>query len=183
MPSYLWSEMAQEWLPAEQVLSARHNSEPDNRSDLPFPYIRGDLKPYVSPITGKIIEGRAARREDLARSGCREVDPSEYKPIYKNYEFCQAKRLPYMGADVPPPMTRDEKEWAKEKRAKAKAIEDTGVRAADFFVERVMFFLGATEAVKVFHPEFASAHQAKAGPPFIAKFGLNVVKIDGKLAI
>ena len=123
MTSYLWSDTAEEWLPAEQVLAARHNSEPDNRSDLPFPYIRGDLPAYTSPITGKIIEGRAARREDLARSGCREVDPSEYKPIYKNYEFCQAKRLPYMGADVPPPMTRDEKEWAKEKRAKAKAAE------------------------------------------------------------
>ena len=81
------------------------------------------MKPYVSPVTGKVIEGRAARREDLARTGCREVDPSEYKPVYKNYEFCQTRRLPYEGSDVPPPMTKDEKMWAKEKRAKAKAAE------------------------------------------------------------
>lgn len=123
MPRYLWSETAQDWLPAEQVMRSRHNSEPEKRSKIGFPYIRGDLKPYVSPVTGKVIEGRAARREDLARSGCREVDPSEYKPVYRNYEFCQRHRLPYMGSDVPPPMTKDEKAWAKEKRAKYKAAE------------------------------------------------------------
>jgi hypothetical protein len=92
-------------------------------SSLPMPYVRGDIKPYTSPITGKTIEGRAARREDLARSGCREVDPSEYKPVYKDYAFCQKRRLPYMGDAIPPPMTKDEKEWAKEKRFKTKLAE------------------------------------------------------------
>jgi hypothetical protein len=59
----------------------------------------------------------------LARSGCREIDPSEFKPIYKNYEFCQKRRLPYMGGDVPPPMSRDEKAEAKWKRAPARKAE------------------------------------------------------------
>ena len=137
MSAYLWSDTAEDWLPADQVLAARHNSEPNKRSDLPFPYIRGDLPPYRSPVTGKIIEGRAARREDLARTGCREVDPSEYKPVYKNYEFCQKHRLPYMGADVPPPMTKDEKMAAKERRAKAKAAEKAATSGKEQPVEYV----------------------------------------------
>ena len=41
------------------------------------PMIRSDLAGYRSPVTGLWVEGRRARREDLARSGCREVDPSE----------------------------------------------------------------------------------------------------------
>lgn len=95
--------------------------------EIVMPYIRSDLPGYVSPVTGKWIEGRAARREDLAKTGCREVDPSEHKPIYQNYEFCQKHRKPYMGGDVPPPMSKDEKMYAKEKKQKLKAAE----KAAD----------------------------------------------------
>lgn len=40
-------------------------------------YIAPDLPEYTSPITGKPVCGRKQRREDLKRSGCREVDPSE----------------------------------------------------------------------------------------------------------
>lgn len=35
------------------------------------PYIQGDLPGYASPIDGKWIEGRRARREDLKRSNSR----------------------------------------------------------------------------------------------------------------
>lgn len=42
---------------------------------------------YVSPITGKEITDRGERREDLKRSGCREVEPSEFKAEYKNERF------------------------------------------------------------------------------------------------
>lgn len=51
------------------------------------PAVRSDLPAYVSPVTRQVIEGRAARREDLARTGCREVDPSEYRPQYQNRRF------------------------------------------------------------------------------------------------
>lgn len=40
-------------------------------------HIVSDLPEYRSPVTGLPIDGRAARREDLKRHGCREVDPSE----------------------------------------------------------------------------------------------------------
>jgi hypothetical protein len=36
-----------------------------------------DLPGYESPVTGKWIEGRAARREDLKRSGCRPYEEGE----------------------------------------------------------------------------------------------------------
>jgi hypothetical protein len=45
----------------------------------PTVYIMRDLPEYRSPVTGLPVDGRAARREDLARAGCREVDPSEIK--------------------------------------------------------------------------------------------------------
>jgi len=35
------------------------------------PAVHADLPGYESPVTGKWIEGRSARREDLLRSGCR----------------------------------------------------------------------------------------------------------------
>lgn len=48
-----------------------------------------DLPEYISPITGKPVDGRAARREELKRSGCREVDPSEFRVEYKNKRFIE----------------------------------------------------------------------------------------------
>lgn len=54
-------------------------------------YVMDDLRGYQSPVTLKMVEGRTQRREDLIRSGCREVDPSErnYQPerVYKEIEF------------------------------------------------------------------------------------------------
>ena len=35
------------------------------------PIVIGDLPSYQSPIDGRWIDGRVARREDLARSNCR----------------------------------------------------------------------------------------------------------------
>lgn len=35
------------------------------------PIVHGDLPGYQSPVTGKWIEGRTARRDDLARNNCR----------------------------------------------------------------------------------------------------------------
>lgn len=44
-----------------------------------LPYIASDIKPYRSVASGRMIDGRAAQREDLKRTGCRLVDPTEYK--------------------------------------------------------------------------------------------------------
>jgi hypothetical protein len=124
MPSYVMDPTTLELVDKATYYATKAARTPSKAADgLPTPYVRGDLPAYVSPITGKPIEGRAARREDLARSGCREVDPSECKPTYRNYEFCQDRRLPYLNDAVPPPMTKDEKAWSREKKQKAKAQE------------------------------------------------------------
>lgn len=46
--------------------------------------VRGDLPAYQSPLGNYWVDGRRARREDLARNNCREVDPSEFKPSWRS---------------------------------------------------------------------------------------------------
>jgi len=41
------------------------------------PAVFGDLPGYESPITGEWVEGRRARRNDLARHGCRPYEGRE----------------------------------------------------------------------------------------------------------
>jgi hypothetical protein len=41
------------------------------------PMVVPDLPGYESPVTGKWVEGRAARREDLKRTGCRPYEGRE----------------------------------------------------------------------------------------------------------
>lgn len=45
------------------------------------PFIQPDYPAYYSHGTCTWVEGRRARREDLKRSGCREMDPSEIKEV------------------------------------------------------------------------------------------------------
>ena len=51
----------------ESVSAIRNPNKPHNRMV--------ELPSYQSPITGKWIDGRAARRNDLAASGCVEYEP------------------------------------------------------------------------------------------------------------
>lgn len=39
--------------------------------------ITQDYKPYECPVTGKMIEGRAAHRENLKQTGCRILEKGE----------------------------------------------------------------------------------------------------------
>lgn len=59
------------------------------------PLIQSDITPYMSPLGTGEISGRRQRREELKRSGCREVDPSEFKPTFKNKQFAQKRGLPF----------------------------------------------------------------------------------------
>ncbi|QGH72951.1 MAG: hypothetical protein [Siphoviridae sp. ctdEk19] len=43
------------------------------------PAVRADLPGYESPATGRWVEGRRERVEDLRRSGCVEYDPEMKK--------------------------------------------------------------------------------------------------------
>jgi hypothetical protein len=58
-----------------------------------LPMVVSDLEPYESPMTGQIITSKSEQREDLAKSGCRLLDPSESptKGKVRNAKFA-AKR-------------------------------------------------------------------------------------------
>ena len=55
------------------------------------PIIVSDLPAYESPLGTGLIEGRAARREDLKKGNCREKDPSEWKPSEAYLEKCERR--------------------------------------------------------------------------------------------
>lgn len=44
---------------------------------LSAPAVRGDYAPYRCPVSGKMIEGRKAHNENLARHGCRVLETGE----------------------------------------------------------------------------------------------------------
>jgi len=84
---YIWN--AGDWIEYDPV------EEKLRRARTPSigPMIMRDTPAYKSPLgDGKIIEGRAARREHLKATGCREVDPSEYRPVYHTKKYAEANR-------------------------------------------------------------------------------------------
>jgi hypothetical protein len=54
--------------------------------DSKFPFIQTDLPQYVSPLSGKVIDGRRERREEMKKYDVREVDPSERPDVGYNGE-------------------------------------------------------------------------------------------------
>ncbi len=66
-----------------------------------MPALRADIAPYRSMATNKVIDGRAAQREDLKRSGCRLADPSEApQPVCRTKKWA---RILKMDHEPPPP--------------------------------------------------------------------------------
>lgn len=58
------------------------------------PLIQSDITEYRSPIDGSMITSRSARREDLKRNDCVEVDPPKKPRGYKNPNFARKRGLP-----------------------------------------------------------------------------------------
>lgn len=59
-----------------------------------------DLPAYESPITGKWIHGRSARREDLKQSGSVEYDPGMKADAIRNHAANEAKLDKAIGESV-----------------------------------------------------------------------------------
>jgi len=67
-----------------------------NKTDtICMPYVRSDIAPYTSPVTGEVIDGRAARRYDLERHNCYEVDPPKNKHL-KNERFAKKHKVEHL---------------------------------------------------------------------------------------
>jgi len=58
------------------------------------PMVMPDTQEYRSPIDGRLITSRSARREDLIRNGCVEVDPPKKPRGFKNARFAKKHGLP-----------------------------------------------------------------------------------------
>lgn len=79
--------------PDYRTVAARNDPRPCNecggetlRHHVYRPMVRPDYPGYVSPATGKWVEGRAAHKEDLKQSGCRIYEPGETQAFLKNKE-------------------------------------------------------------------------------------------------
>lgn len=58
------------------------------------PMVMSDIPPYESPIDGRMITSRSARRYDLESNGCRESDPPKKKRGFINPKFALKRGLP-----------------------------------------------------------------------------------------
>jgi len=71
-------------------------------------FIQPDLPAYHSPVTGQLIEGRRARREDLKRHGCRPWEGREQELKQAARNRAEADRQLSRAADA-----RVERAWAQ----------------------------------------------------------------------
>ena len=55
------------------------------------PAVRGDYAGYSCPVTGQWIEGRRAHEENLARHGCRVLEPGETESARKRHAASEAE--------------------------------------------------------------------------------------------
>lgn len=57
------------------------------RSNLPSPRILGDYEAYECPVSGRMIEGRRAHKENLKATGCRVLERGEKEDNVKNAQI------------------------------------------------------------------------------------------------
>ena len=67
----------------------------------PFPCPRsfGDEEPFISPASGKVVSGRAAKRDDLKATGCvdsRELPRRETYGKLTNKDFAKRRGLTHL---------------------------------------------------------------------------------------
>lgn len=66
------------------------------------PYVMSDTPAYVSPVTGKTIDGRAARREEMKRENLVELPPRTTKRGVYSEKVAKKFNLPLIGRDCGP---------------------------------------------------------------------------------
>jgi hypothetical protein len=65
-----WIQHIREDGTTEWIVKGRRDNRRQSADIMP------DIEPYESPVDGRVVSGRASRREDLKRNGCVEYDPS-----------------------------------------------------------------------------------------------------------
>lgn len=69
--TYVWHEGG--FIPKADFQRIKSETDGGNRSDLPSPYVMGDIQPYRSMVDGSVIGGRRQHRDHLRAHGCEEV--------------------------------------------------------------------------------------------------------------
>lgn len=72
-------------------------TEEERNAPIPTPQVFGDLPGYQSPIDGKWIEGRRARKYDMESNGC--VDANDFSTgprKFKNEKFAKKRGLEHL---------------------------------------------------------------------------------------
>lgn len=70
------------------------------RDGLCVPQVIADIEPYISPASGQYVSGRAAKRDDLARTNCIDANDAPRDPklmpkgTFKNKRFAKKYNLP-----------------------------------------------------------------------------------------
>lgn len=78
MPKYIYDHAS------NSMVEVTEAPRPKSR----FPMIQRDLPAYMSPLSGREVDGRTARREEMKVYNVREKDPSERigaKPVEPGY--------------------------------------------------------------------------------------------------
>ena len=77
MTTYVWSDAIDHWVDKK---TNEPMYVPDRGPEPSIPMVVSDTPEYLSPVTGRPVDGRRARREDLARSGCVPFEPLSNRP-------------------------------------------------------------------------------------------------------
>lgn len=80
-----------------KVVEKAPGMEPDRPRG---PMLSPDYQPYDCPITGKIIDGRYAHRENLARHGCRVLEKGEKEAAERDRERSFNDRMDRILSDM-----------------------------------------------------------------------------------
>lgn len=75
------------------IVVDKATGKPSRGGRIAAPRVMSDLPAYKSPRGTGVVEGRAARRNDMAAGDCREVDPSEYRADYQNERYARKHGL------------------------------------------------------------------------------------------
>lgn len=91
------------------------------------PMVVADLPGYQSPVDGRWIEGRKARREDLARNNCVPYEPSmkqeQAKRLEESNKAIDAKVDAHVEAEISRMPARKREKLESELRSKDLAVE------------------------------------------------------------
>lgn len=73
-------------------------TEVERARPVPTPRVIADIAPYRSPVTGEVISGRRAKRDDLARHDCIDASdlPSPTGGRLKNRAFAAKRGLTHL---------------------------------------------------------------------------------------